>query len=55
MELWVAGEFELLESTSISVEWTAMGPSEHYVLVDGAEEDNVSYTLTITEVEPGPR
>lgn len=55
MELWVAGEFELLESTSISVEWTAMGPSEHYVLVDGAEEDNVSYTLTITEVESGPQ
>ncbi len=55
IETWVAGEFEFLESTSLSFEWTSMGPSEHYILIDGAKEDNVSYTLTIREVESGPR
>ncbi len=53
-ETYVLGEFEFLDATSISFK-TTLGGGEHYIVVDGAQEKGVSYSLTVTvgeELDP---
>ena len=49
LETWISGEFEFVRAISLSFEWAPPSPGDYQVLVDGAGEANVSYTLVISE------